>query len=333
MDENSDEKLQQVTGQIFVGQGVLLAHKLGIFILLAQEPQTIRMIADNLELEERAIQSMVSCAGTLNLVEYSNGKYQLSPIGQRFLNPKSSSYYGDVFDLLVKKNRIMNFDTIEQSILSNSPQVDPSGDIFSDKDGVGSTKSFISALHQKAFSAAFQWVKVVNLSNYSHFIDIGGGSGIHTIAACLYNSKLKGLVCDRKPVLPYTKEYIDKFDLSSRINIMQLDMWNDYFPKGDVCFFGDIFHDWNREQCVFLARKCFESLTNGGIIVLHEMLFNEEKTGPFLTSAYNLKMMLWTQGQQYSFSEMESILQEAGFKEIQVKPSLGNWSVVIGKKA
>jgi hypothetical protein len=109
-------------------------------------------------------------------------------------------------------------------------------------------------------------------------------------------------------------------------------MWKDSFPDGDIYFLSDIFHDWEKEKCAFLAKKCFQSLSKGGQIILHEMLFDANKTGPFLTSAYNMKMMLWTEGQQFNYSEIQDILQDAGFHEIHIKKSLGNWSLIIGKK-
>ncbi len=109
-------------------------------------------------------------------------------------------------------------------------------------------------------------------------------------------------------------------------------MWKDDFPKGDIHFYGDIFHDWDENKCNYLARKSFFSLPINGHIILHEMLFNDEKTGPFLTSAYNIKMMAWTKGQQFSFAEIKNILEKAGFNEITFKKSYGNWWIVIGKK-
>ncbi len=328
----SDEKLQLVTGQIFVGQAILIACKLGIFKLLINGPLSIKDISHSLKLEERSVQAMISCACALELIECDSAIYKLSQLGQSFLNETSSLYYGGVFDLLIQQNEIMSFENIEKAILTNKPQVDSGTDIFSSFNGLGGTRSFVKALHQKAFAPAFHWPKLLNLNEQKKIIDIGGGSGIHAIAACLNNPLLRGIVCDREPVLPYTQEYIKEFGLEERISVNELDMWENEFPEGDVCFFGDIFHDWKRDKCISLAKKCFRSLSEDGLIILHEMLFDANKTGPFLTSAYNMKMMLWTEGQQFSHLEMQNILQEAGFREINVKKSLGNWSLIIGKK-
>jgi hypothetical protein len=43
-------------------------------------------------------------------------------------------------------------------------------------------------------------------------------------------------------------------------------------------------------------------------------------------------MLLWCTGQQYSGRELSDMLSEAGFKDIEVKPTFGYWSIVTGIK-
>ena len=94
-----------------------------------------------------------------------------------------------------------------------------------------------------------------------------------------------------------------------------------------------IFHDWPPERCQFLARKSFESLPTGGRIVIHEMLFNDSRTGPFAVAAFNVDMLIAMPGQQYSKRELSTVLKEAGFRQIEVKPAFGYWSIVTGVKS
>ena len=71
----------------------------------------------------------------------------------------------------------------------------------------------------------------------------------------------------------------------------------------------------------------------GGRIIIHEMLYNDDKTGPFPVAAFNIVMLLWTtEGQQYSGRELSAMLTEAGFTDIEVKPTFGYWSIVTGRK-
>jgi hypothetical protein len=71
----------------------------------------------------------------------------------------------------------------------------------------------------------------------------------------------------------------------------------------------------------------------GGRIIIHEMLFNDDGTGPFPVAAFNVDMLVAMPGQQYSGRELETMLREAGFTSIEVKPTFGYWSVVTGRKA
>jgi hypothetical protein len=44
-------------------------------------------------------------------------------------------------------------------------------------------------------------------------------------------------------------------------------------------------------------------------------------------------MLLGTHGRQYSFTELRQILMNAGFADVDARPTYGYYSVVIGRKA
>ncbi len=200
--QSTDEKLQQITGQIFIGQGILVAYELGLFKLLSMGALSIQDIARKLQLKIRAAQSIISCATSLDLIESNKNLYQLSKTGEIFLNPSSQAYYGNVLDLLIQENHIMNYTTIKNCILHNCPQVSDEKILFETEDNIANTEKFIDALHYKAIQPAFYWPNILPLGTFTKFIDIGGASGIHTISACLKNHNLSGIVCDRPEVVP-----------------------------------------------------------------------------------------------------------------------------------
>jgi hypothetical protein len=73
-------------------------------------------------------------------------------------------------------------------------------------------------------------------------------------------------------------------------------------------------------------------LESGGRLILHEPLYNDQKTGPFPTAAFNLIMLLWVEGEARSGREFSTMLAEVGFTDIEVKPTWGYWSIVTGCK-
>jgi hypothetical protein len=61
-------------------------------------------------------------------------------------------------------------------------------------------------------------------------------------------------------------------------------------------------------------------------------LFNHDRTGPFGVAAFNMVMLMYVGGQQYAGREISSMLRDAGFRDIEVKPTFGYWSIVTGVK-
>ena len=110
-------------------------------------------------------------------------------------------------------------------------------------------------------------------------------------------------------------------------------MWTDPFPASDIHFYCDIFHDWPLSHCRLLIEKSFKALPHNGRIIINEMFFNENKTGPLSVASYNIMMLLWTQGQQLSKKELMILLKEVGFMDIQVLPTgFGDWTLITGHK-
>lgn len=176
------------------------------------------------------------------------------------------------------------------------------------------------------------WPEKLDLAPYRLMLDVGGGSGAHSIGATNAWPHLKALVLDQEQICAMAREFIEKYALSDRISTQVADFFKDPFPPANLHFYGMIFHDWPPEQCRSFARKSFESLPPCGRIVIHEMLFNDDRTGPFPVAAFNVDMLVAMPGQQYSGKELSQFLSEAGFREIEVKSTFGYWSIVTGVK-
>lgn len=98
-------------------------------------------------------------------------------------------------------------------------------------------------------------------------------------------------------------------------------MFKEPFPANNdpkygyqAMFYSNIFHDWSEEKCKYLSKKTYDSLPENGVILLHEALLNEDGNGPLITAFLSFQMFLVTEGKQFTFNELEKILNEAGFK-------------------
>ena len=106
-------------------------------------------------------------------------------------------------------------------------------------------------------------------------------------------------------------------------------MWEDAFPEADLHFYSNIYHDWSPDKGRLLTEKSFQSLPPGGRIIIHETLYDDDKTGPFPAAAYSMGMLGWSlDGAQYSGLELSTMLTAAGFHDIRVQQTFGYASIV-----
>lgn len=164
-------------------------------------------------------------------------------------------------------------------------------------------------------------------------LDVAGGSAAHPIGAASKLPNLKVIFLDFAQVCEVAQEYINQYGLQKQIKTQETNIWSDHWPSTYLHFFSNIYHDWPPEKCHFLTAKSFNSLEVGGRIVIHEMLYDDQKTGLFAPAAFSMMMMMgWTEGRQYSGQELTSMLTEIGFEEVQVHRAFGYYSIVTGRK-
>jgi cyclopropane fatty-acyl-phospholipid synthase-like methyltransferase len=330
--DRNEGKLWEVLLGHFSHHMLLVAHNLGLFERLAEKPQTLTEIAKVLNLADRAAQALLTACGSMELVQLDREYYSLSQVARDYLLKSSSTYLGGFLEMVSANHQVESYPSLLKAIQTNTSQIYDNGKLFqSHEEQAALARGFTMAMHGHSMGAALAWTEKFNLADHQVFLDIGGGSGAHAITALMKWSKLQAIVADLPPVCEVAAEFIDRFNLSDRMTTHPLDMWKDDFPAADVHFYADIYHDWTPEQGEFLTRKSFDSLKSGGRILLHEMLLADDKMSPSAAANYNIAMMLWTEGQQYSRAELVGLLERVGFVDVQIV-AIGHWSLATGIK-
>jgi hypothetical protein len=318
---------------MLAGPAVLVAYDLKLFPLLAEHPCTLLQICTALNIAPRAAQAFLSVCTAMGLVRARDGTYSLTPTSEAYLLETSPAYFGGYLDLLIATNALVSVENVKKAVLTNTAQVYGTGELFkSHEEQAALARAFTRAMHGHSMSAALAWPSRMDLSECRLMLDVGGGSAAHAIGAAQRWPDLRAIVLDIAPVCEVALEFIAQHGLQGRIATQVGDIWTDPFPAADLHFYSDIYHDWPPEKCRFLTRKSFESLAHGGRLLIHEIVFDDDKAGPFAAAAYNVAMLLNTEGQQYSGRELAAMLKEAGFTDIELTATFGYWSMVSGRK-
>lgn len=306
-----------------------IAHQRGLFRLLEGQRLTAAEISHALELKPRPANALLAVATSLGLLEPSDDRHALTPLAEDYLLESSPTYMGFFLDLGLVVDH--SYSAYDQAVASDSSQP-PDQDFASFEEQAERARVFTRGMHSVSVAPALIWPNVVDLADDRLLLDIGGGSGAHSIGACLRWRELHAIVLDLPPVCDVADEFVARQGLEGRITTRHADMWADPFPPADVHFYSNILHDWPPEKGQFLVEKSFQALEPGGRILLHEALFNDDKTGLFRIAAFNMSMLWAAGGRQHSGHELSTMLADVGFQETQVIPTPGYYSIVTGRK-
>lgn len=315
-----------------------VADELGIFAHLERHPSTSKEIGHSLELSERSAEALLNLLAALGFLVKRNDMFHLNDLSRSYLLPESPHYWGGVLHTV--RDMPVSHAMIMEAIRCDSSAEKMDSDLrkFTD-DWKNSTvssdqaRSFTAKMHSHGFAAALALSRNHEFDGVKRLLDIGGGSGCYSIALAAANPLLECTVIDLPQVCQHTRDYIETYGLSGRIEVVPLDMFSDVWPSGyDAVFMSDVLHDWRTNDCIMMAQRAYDSLLNNGRIFIHEALLEDNGIGPVTANSYSLAMLMVTEGKQFTSFEILSILDHAGFSSPKISAAYGYYTLISGTR-
>lgn len=325
-----DRLIWDIASSTFHFPTLTVADELGLFTLLEQTHATPQEIATRLSLGMRATEALLGVLTSLGLLIQHLGKFSLTEVSRNYLLPESPYYWGAF--LRGGRDNPTSHASIQEALLVDSLRENPS---LWQTGGFDSKRAeeFTRAMHSRGLAAAVGVARRGNFNDVRRLLDVAGGSGCFCIALAMRHPDIHFTVLELPSVCTFTEQYIADYGLQDQIDTCAADMFKDAWPSGyDAIFFSDIFHDWDRETCLQFGRHSYEMLPSGGRIYLHEMLLDDTRDGPLAATAMSMRMLVATQGKQFTLGELDELLKECGFEEVSVTSTASYFSLVSATK-
>ncbi|PYU00006.1 MAG: ubiquinone/menaquinone biosynthesis protein [Acidobacteria bacterium] len=308
------------------------ADELGLFPLLDTNPMTAAQVGQALSLGPRATEALLGVLTSLGFLTQSHGHFSLSGVSRTYLLPGSPYYRGSIIKLF--GNVPLTSATILEALKKERASAYGGGEMWETHEMDSAlAEGFTHAMHCQSLPLAMGVALNGDFHGIKRVLDVGGGSGCFCIVVAQRWPGTTFTIMELPAVSKVAQRYIAEHGLQDRINTVELDMFKDRWPREyDGVFFSNVFHDWDRDRCLFLSRRAFEALPSGGRIFVNEMLLDETKDRPLAATSFSMTMMVYTQGKQYSANELREILGESGFEDIRVTPTHCYYSLVTARK-
>jgi cyclopropane fatty-acyl-phospholipid synthase-like methyltransferase len=185
-------------------------------------------------------------------------------------------------------------------------------------------REFTHALYDENKQDAETLAKNLDLSEYQSLLDVGGGSGVMSIALAQANPRLRACILDFKFVCEAARKIIRRERMSGRIKTLVGDM-NLAIPSGfDVIMFWDIGHIDTR-----VMKMAYESLPDGGMVVRDCAPPSRPKV-PSPTRFLREYLSVMPMGQNKA--SIMSSLKEAGFSSVKYRRIGQGRGLITGRK-
>ena len=312
-----------------------VADELGIFRALGDAALTTDQLAGGLGLDSHALGILLAALASSELLEKREGKWRALPPARTWLHPDGEGYWGGFLVGYRERNPLHNQLLVAmrtgkrpESFNSGAPEWER-GEMSAE-----AAQRIAAFMHSHSMAPSRGAAAQAVFGEVSHLMDVGCGSGVYGIEIARANPALSVVLMDLKEVAAEAAKYVDKAGMAARVTTAPVNMFEQEWPQGpDAHLFCNVFHDWSEETNRDLARRSFAALPSGGRIFLHEILMDDDYTGPWHAAAFSLLMLIGTLGKQYSLAELREILESAGFEDVQAQRTGGGYySLVSARK-
>jgi len=309
------------------------ANELRLFDRLAGRPATDAEIAADLSLEIETLKAFLPILAALGFLSVRDGRYAPTTLARTYLLTDSPYYWGHAFAVHAGAS-------VTQQVLTALRQSER------DKETTGAAQGWESGSVDDAMGAmiaqfmnshsvpsSLAIARNPRLASIRHLLDVGGGSGCFSIAFARANPGLRATIMELEAMCRMARLYIDGSGIGDRVDTRAVDMFRQEWPTGhDAVFFANVFHDWSYETNRELAAKAWATLPSGGSVLLHEMLIDDDGSGPLHPACFSMMMRVGTRGRQYSGRELTELLESVGFADVEIEESYGYYSLVSARK-
>ncbi|MXP40905.1 methyltransferase [Altererythrobacter soli] len=308
----------------------------GTFAALSEQALTTEELAQQLSVDARALAMHLAALCAEGFVEKRLGKWRATHLARTWLHPQATGFWGHFLKSIDRNSHLQ--DRLRESLRTGkrpSEGTDPRPAGWEQgkmqPEVAANIAAFMQAHSQApALGAARQPV----FGELTCLMDVGCGSGVYGIEIARANPALRVILMDLNEVAAEAAKYVDKAGMADRVSTAGVNMFEQEWPQGpDGHLFCNVFHDWAEDTNRDLARRSFAALPSGGRIFLHEILMDDDYTGPYPAAAFSLLMLIGTLGKQYSLAEFRDILESAGFVDVQSQRTGGGYySLVSARK-
>jgi O-methyltransferase domain/Dimerisation domain len=312
---------------------LVAAVRLRIFTHLAQGHQTIPDLAAQIGTKPDSIARFLSGLQSLGLVERAGELYQLTPLAQKFLVEGNPGYLGG--DTLAMLDYLPAWFELDQTILTSVPYRDLGEATTAEAFFAPRVRDLFAPIHPAARATAAKLPLAEPADGTLQILDIGAGSAPWSSAFALHSPGAHVTAVDLPTVAEQGRKQISELGLSEQYTWIAADMETIELTSDsyDLIIVAHVCRFLSDQRAQTLLARLVDSLHSNGTLIVADIFYNDDRTGPPSAITLDLSMLVNTaQGRIRTCAEVAAWLNDYGLHGAQSFHAAGPFPVVIARK-
>jgi predicted O-methyltransferase YrrM len=303
--------------------------ELGIADMLRKKPLTAKAAAERAEMNLLAMERFLNACVSVGLLEKSGDDYRNSVLSEQFLRGDADFYLGGQIKRYSERSYPVWADLTEHLKSWEYGDTEKSTPESDDQGAEAMAEQHnLSLLHGFALATTFDFAK------YKRVLDLGGGTGAMSIGLCRNYESLRAVVFDLPENVETARKFIEKSNLSNRIETVGGDFQKDDLPGGfDVVLLANFMSVAEENDNKKLLADIFKKLPSGGACILSGLIMDDSRLAPQTAVLFCLEDICWNAPDvERSEGVYTEWLREAGFQNIECRTYLEPTKMLYGFK-
>ena len=325
----SSAAMQQPTPQLFFQtinayqrtEALKAAIELEVFSAIGGGSATVEDIARKCGTSERGMRILCDFLCVIGFLIKDTQRYSLTADSATFLDRRSHAYLGGAIEFLLAP-------LVKEGFQDLAAAVRKGGTVIPDEGVMGPEHPvWVEFARAMAPMMAMPAQLIANLvdekpDRKQKILDIAAGHGLFGIAFAKNNPQTEVVALDWPNVLEVAKENARNAEVDDRYSTIGGSAFTVEYGHGyDLVLLTNFLHHFDPPTCETLLRKVHSSLADGGRAVTLEFVPNEDRISPPDAASFSIMMLAATaNGDAYTFSELERMFMNAGFKRSEIHP-------------
>jgi len=312
---------------------LVAAVRLHLFTHMAHKVLTPAALAALADTVPGPTERLLKGLEALGLVEREDDAYRLTALSDHFLVEGKPGYLGG--DTLAMLDYLPAWFELDHTVCTSQPYRDLGDAATAEAFFAPRVRDLFPLVHPVAKRTAAVVPLEVRGQSPFHLLDVGAGSAPWSAAFALQYPSVLVTALDLPNVVEQGRQQVAEMGLGNRYTWIEADMEAIEYPSRsyDLVILAHVCRFIGEERARALLRKLTQSLRPGGTLLLADVFFSDDRSGPAAALTLDLSMLVNTaQGRIWTCGEVSAWMKDSGLSEIRRFDGVGPFPIITAQK-